>query len=290
MNRRLPSLTALRAFDSAARHLNFTHASEELGVGQPAISRQISRLETELGTPLFVRRPTVTLTEAGRRLHEVTKKGFSSIASVVAEISSASRSREITLDVSIGFAAFWLLARFADFSARHPDIAVRLVTRDLTDVANPLADIVVYHGRRERAADAQRLFPELIVPVCAADYPETDRPMSPSELLHAPLLGLSERAHGDAWHRLFEGTDLSAPPIPPGRHFTSFIVYRQAILQHQGIGIAWRGLMDDDFDAGLLVPVTDLVYTDHDGGYWVTTTRPGEGADVFRSWLLDAAA
>lgn len=147
MATKLPSLVALRAFEAAARHLNFTRAADELGVGQPAVSRQINQLEGELGTRLFVRRPTVALTGAGRRLAEVTAAGFSSISRVVDEITGAVRAPEVTIDVSIAFASCWLLGRLADFSARYPELAVRLVTRDHTDIIDPEADVVVYYGR-----------------------------------------------------------------------------------------------------------------------------------------------
>ncbi len=52
---RLPSLTALRAFEVAARHLSFAQAAAELHVTPAALSFQIKNLETHLGTPLFVR-------------------------------------------------------------------------------------------------------------------------------------------------------------------------------------------------------------------------------------------
>ncbi len=51
----LPPLTTLRAFESAARKLSFTKASEELHLTQSAVSFQVRKLETSLGVQLFVR-------------------------------------------------------------------------------------------------------------------------------------------------------------------------------------------------------------------------------------------
>src|ERR1700687_538205 len=62
-----PSLTALRAFDTAARTLSFTAAADELNQTQGAVSHQVSTLEARLGLKLFEREPRgLKLTEAGQ--------------------------------------------------------------------------------------------------------------------------------------------------------------------------------------------------------------------------------
>ena len=66
MARDLPSLNAVRVFEAAARHLNFSRAADELSVTQSAVSRQIKVLEEQLGRPLFRRSgPVLSLTSAG---------------------------------------------------------------------------------------------------------------------------------------------------------------------------------------------------------------------------------
>ena len=57
MERAQLPLNALRAFEAAARHLNFTRAAIELCVSQGAVSHQVAALEERLGTPLFRRLP-----------------------------------------------------------------------------------------------------------------------------------------------------------------------------------------------------------------------------------------
>ena len=55
MPRRLPPLTALRAFEAASRNASFTHATAELAVTQGAVSRHVAALEAWLGVVLFER-------------------------------------------------------------------------------------------------------------------------------------------------------------------------------------------------------------------------------------------
>ena len=69
MARQLPSLSAVRVFEAAARNGNFTAAAVELGMTQAAVSYQVKSLEGRLGTPVFTRASgRVRLTPAGARL------------------------------------------------------------------------------------------------------------------------------------------------------------------------------------------------------------------------------
>lgn len=77
MSDRLPPLTALRAFEAAARHMSFAKAAEELHVTPAALSFQVKSLEEHLGEPLFHRlNRAVELTEAGKTLAPGTRDGF----------------------------------------------------------------------------------------------------------------------------------------------------------------------------------------------------------------------
>ena len=74
---KLPPLSAVRVFEAAARHQNFTQAAGELGMTQAAVSYQIRILEERLGAPLFARvKGRVHLTEAGRRVAPLVANAF----------------------------------------------------------------------------------------------------------------------------------------------------------------------------------------------------------------------
>src|SRR5882724_7580572 len=84
---RLPALDALRVFESAARHLSFTRAAEELHVTQAAVSHRINALETELGLALFRRlNRRLELTEDGEGLVVGVREGLMRMVRAVAEL------------------------------------------------------------------------------------------------------------------------------------------------------------------------------------------------------------
>src|SRR3989344_3887160 len=130
MSHRLPPLSALRAFEAAARLGRMTAAAEELSVTPGAISRQVRQLEQHLGVALFdgsKARPT--LTPAAHVLQPVLTTAFAHIADAVREVSD---SRRGPLDVACfsTFTVKWLIPRLFDFQAQHPGIEVRPRTPD----------------------------------------------------------------------------------------------------------------------------------------------------------------
>jgi len=77
---KLPPLSAVRVFEAAARHQNFTQAAGELGMTQAAVSYQVRILEERLGAPLFARvKGRVQLTEAGRRVAPLVASAFETL-------------------------------------------------------------------------------------------------------------------------------------------------------------------------------------------------------------------
>lgn len=289
----LPSLALLRTFEAAGRHLNFTHAAEELGIGQPAVSRQVGQLERDLGVRLFERRPAITLTEAGEVLFAATQHAFEGIDDAIVQISTLGRRPHLTVDVSITFATCWLMGRLGDFVERHPDVDVRVLTRDRTNAFTSSADVVVYSAGRPHGGlgGDPLIVDELLVPACSVEYPTDARPTDAPSLAASELLLYTEERHQVLWDDLLGPLGETVPRIPSARRFNSFMVYHHAILQGRGIGLAWTTTMADDLGAGRLVRVTDLSVRAR-GGYFVAVTSSGRGkvaAREFVAWMHDAA-
>ena len=122
MPRRVPALSALRAFEAAARRRSFKLAANELSLTATAISHRIRALEAELRTPLFVRKTrAVELTPDGQTLYAAVREGFDAISAGIERIGQRSR-RSVTLSTTPAFAAKWLVPRLAQFQADYPDI------------------------------------------------------------------------------------------------------------------------------------------------------------------------
>src|SRR5438552_9824977 len=95
---RLPPLNALRVFETAARHLSFKEAAQELSITQAAVSHQIKSLEEYLGVELFRRAGRgVQLTEAARACLPKLREGFESLAAAVELIRERAAETELMI-------------------------------------------------------------------------------------------------------------------------------------------------------------------------------------------------
>ena len=144
MTDRLPPLTALRAFDAAARHMSFALAAAELNVTPAALSFQIKSLEDHLGAPVFRRlNRSVALTEVGRALAPGAADGFATLATSWRAARRMLETSVLTVTAGPAFTAKWLAPRLYAFAQAHPDIELRLAAslrimdfdRDQVDVA-----------------------------------------------------------------------------------------------------------------------------------------------------------
>ncbi|QIE55838.1 transcriptional regulator GcvA [Pikeienuella piscinae] len=187
---RLPPLTALRAFDAAARHMSFARAAEELYVTPAALSYQIKNLETDLGVQLFRRlNRAVELTEAGRLLAPGVADGFEALKAAVRNVNRMRDGRGLVLTAGPAFTAKWLAPRIYRFVERRPDIEVRLVAslkkldfnRDEVDAA-----IRFTRHNEEPGCYVETMVHELMSPVCAPAL--AARLKNPSDLIGAPLV------------------------------------------------------------------------------------------------------
>ena len=108
---RLPPLAAIRAFEAAGRHENFSRAAEELGLTQAAISYQIRQLEDRVGKPLFLReKGRVRLSEAGQRLLPAISGGFAGIADAF-EALREDDAEILSINAAMSVGGAWLSSR-----------------------------------------------------------------------------------------------------------------------------------------------------------------------------------
>lgn len=255
MNRRLPPLSALRAFEAAARHGSFKQAAQELAVTPTAVSHQIRALEEHMALALFERRTRqVVLTDAGAALYPVLRNGFDAFADVVERLTRRRSRAQVTISATVAFTARWLVPRVAAFRAQHPNIDLQLqASDDVVDLDAAGVDMAIRYGAGPYPGYAVApLFADRFAPVC--------NPMlkveSVADLAARPLIAFQwRRRHPDnpTWSRWFAEAGLPESEEPPALRFSDESHAIQAAVAGQGIALVSLALVRDELDSGHLV-------------------------------------
>lgn len=290
----LPPMSALLAFECAARLASFTAAAREIGTTQPAVSQRIVQLEEELGSPLFSRGYRgVTLTPQGERFYEAVRDGLAKIRLATGEIRLSRASSVLTILTDPGFATYWLMPRLARLKRTMPDVTVKIVTsQEAFDPHRDHADVVIAFGEDDwTPCTSTRLFAECVTPVCSPAFLAAHRPTrQASELARLPLLHVqpTEPSRWIEWASWFASHNLPAPTHSDGIMFNSYALVIQGALMHQGVALGWAPLVDDLIARGELVRLLDEPIVTQRGYFLVRPpTRPeAPCVPLFRRWLL----
>ena len=137
----------LKVFHAAAEAGSFTHAGEQLGLSQSAVSRQVSALEQELSVSLFHRHARgLILTEQGELLYRTAHDVFMKLEAARTKLTD-SRERphgDLKVTTTVGLGVAWLTPRLGEFLDLYPDIRIRLITTDEElDLAMREADVAI---------------------------------------------------------------------------------------------------------------------------------------------------
>jgi LysR family glycine cleavage system transcriptional activator len=281
-------LSAVRVFEAAARHENFTAAAGELGMTQAAVSHQIRVLEDRLGQRLFRReRQRVILTEAGRRAAQRAGRGLDEIEAAFSELR-AEDDAALTISTTVTFANTWLAWRLGRFQVSHPDIAVRLsADNSLTDFTAQGIDVAIRLGDGQwPGLAAHRLMTVDFTPMCSPGFlAEHGGQIALDDLLRLPLISPGE----PAWAQwlLDAGLPAAAARPLPGVQLDTQANEGHAAMAGQGIAMLtpflWRQDMADGRLARLFPRASTLgqafwlVYPEH--------RRRSPKIRRFREWL-----
>ncbi|MEQ8442757.1 MAG: LysR substrate-binding domain-containing protein [Alphaproteobacteria bacterium] len=184
----LPPLTWFRAFEAAARHLNFTAAAEELNLTQSAVSQHVRSLELRLGAQFFQRKARgLALTDAGRRLLPYVTGAMSELGSGVAMFQPLRDKATLTVACSTSIAQWVLAPWISDFIADNPGTRIRFVSTIWPD-HHPTAeaDVEIRFGAAELVGQGARpLAADRVVPVRVSGSTGT---LSVADLADTPLI------------------------------------------------------------------------------------------------------
>jgi LysR family glycine cleavage system transcriptional activator len=288
---RLPPLTAVRAFEAAGRHENFSRAAEELGMTQAAISYQIRQLEDRVGRPLFLReKGRVRLSEIGRRLLPAITSGFAGIADAFDAVLEEDHD-VFSLSAAISIGGTWLSSRVGRFQLRYPDLAVRIsVSNDLVDFGLGGIDAALRGG--DGAWDGLRsefLFRQHFSPICAPSFLEANRIEEPEDLLRVERLGPNDAL----WKGWFASVGLGAPPPRQGIVLDSQMQEAAAMLSGFGIAMMTPLYWAADLASGRLVQPFEELYLSPRSSHWFVHPASRVGVrkiERFREWLHEELA
>ncbi|MEP6785956.1 MAG: transcriptional regulator GcvA [Sphingomonadales bacterium] len=286
--RNLPPLAAVRVFEAAARHENFTLAAGELGMTQAAVSYQVKLLEERLGVPLFRReKKRVFLTDAGRRTSNELSRAFDAMDSSFAQLR-AEDSAMLTISTSQTFANTWFAWRLGTFQVSHPEMAVRLLVSDaLVDMAAEDVDVAVRSGRGPwPGLLADKLIDIDFTPLCSPEFlARQGGALEPVDLLRLPIIS----PHDPWWPYWLQEAGVDAPNVAdrPGIRLDSQAHEGNAAMAGQGVAMLTPFFWRNDLAEGRLV--RPFAQTSSRGyGYWLVVPehrRMVPKIRHFRDWL-----
>ncbi|WP_029511052.1 LysR family transcriptional regulator [Marinobacterium stanieri] len=281
----LPSLTALRAFDSCARSLSMTAAAESLHVTHGAISRQIRLLEEQLDTRLFERKGRgLSLTDAGLRLARTTREVFDQLEQTCDQIRRDAKGAPFVLACSGSFLARWFIPRLDQLQQDCPGLELHLTATDESDSMRAGIDAALRFAtppwpREQKVID---LAPERIGPVLKPQLlPETSP--TPDWLLSQSLLETLSRRQ--AWPEWCEAHQLDHNRLRMRQSFEHLNYMLEGALAGLGVAIAPEYLVEEDLRSGRLVAPWGFVETEARLGLWLPGTEISPRARQLADWL-----
>lgn len=296
--RRLPPLNALRAFEAAARHLNFSRAADELAVTPGAVSQQIQNLEDYVGAALFKRTPKgLLLTDAAQTALPALREAFDRLAEAASLLTAAVDGRRLTVSVAPSFAAKWLVPRLGDFELAHPQVDVWLsADMEIVDFASGEIDLAIRYGTgRYPGLEVVKLMSETVIPVASPALLEAHPLSDPSDLAKQILL---HDGSPDAdpscpdWSMWLAARSIKGVDGTRGPRFNQSSLVIEAAAGGRGVALAKRALAQADLDAGrLIAPLQDATAVDF--AYFVVHPKAkGRLPQVkaFVSWIAAQAA
>jgi len=295
--RRLPPLNALRAFEAAARHLNFSRAADELSVTPGAVSQQIQNLEDYVGVALFKRTPKgLLLTDPAQIALPALREAFDRLAEAASMLTAAVDGRRLTVSVAPSFAAKWLVPRLGKFETLHPMVDVWISAgMELVDFNSGEIDIAIRYGSgRYPGLEVQRLMQETVMAVVSPELLE-NQPLNELEDLKGQILLHDGSPDADEscpdWTMWLAARGVRGVDGSRGPRFNQSSLVIEAAVGGRGVALAKRALAQADLDSGRLVAPFQIATAVDFAYYLVFPKAKGRLPQVkaFVNWLTAEA-
>jgi DNA-binding transcriptional LysR family regulator len=144
-------LDAIRLFVRLVECGSFSAVGREVGIGQPAVSKQIGALERHLGAQLVLRTSRqMAITEAGQTFYESAKQLVDDFDAAESSVGHRQQSPRgvVRLNTAPAHGRLWVTPLLPEFFRRYPDVAVELsVSERHVDLVGAGVDLAIRHGR-----------------------------------------------------------------------------------------------------------------------------------------------
>lgn len=256
-------MNALVAFESVARLGGVGRAAAELRTSQSAISRNVKRLEFELGTALFEKAGRgVAMTPAGRAYLQAVSSALEGLNS--ARISLRAATQVVTLACTHEVSHLLVMPQFAELRrALGKQVTIRVLTCEYETVPMMVdagADLIFEYVENLPDEPCAVLLHEQICPVAAPSFAGAHRGalrLPPSRWGTIPRLALSKGNFGWAtWTDWFAAVGANEPDAPP-ESYDNYVYLLEAAAAGAGLALGWKGFIDRYLQSGALVMVTD---------------------------------
>jgi DNA-binding transcriptional LysR family regulator len=260
--------SAMQTFVRVVEKGSFSAVARELGIGQPAVSKQISALEGDLGTELIHRTPrSIALTEAGRDFYDSALRILDDLESATSRIGRGQTAPKGLIRVTVPptFARLHMVSKLPAFFAAYPDMAVELATSESpATIIEDGFDLAIHSGDLPDSTLVARRFAQtMIILVATPQYlTRHGAPESPEDLHRFRSVVFVERGAAQPWK--FGSGRETKRIIPTGVFRTSDLEQmRMGVLEHLGIAQAPAWLFAAELREGtvlrLLTPLERTV-------------------------------
>lgn len=293
MGSRAEWLSALAAFEAAARHQNFAHAAEELHLTASAVSHHVRKLEARLGVGLFQRHARgVALTPSGRQLADAASSSLADLDDVMRALRAASQDRDLVRVATLhSLTCGWLLPRLPEFTAAHPGIRLSIETGfALTRFDEGGPDLGIRLGPGQwPGLNTRFLMGETLFPVASPAMPGFGQVEGPRDIAQLPLIADNAR---QGWPDWFRAAKVRGIALDERYRFTDSMGALTAATQGLGPALAREHIVQPFLRDGSLARLPGPVLPARWGYYVVHPThrRLREPAQHFADWLLTLRA
>lgn len=286
----LPPMTAMVAFEAAARHVSFRAAARELNVTPAAVSHQIKALENALQCTLFQRHHRgVALTETGAYLLVALQRGFETMADAIAQLKQRATHASVTIGVTTAVSSLWLTPKLAQFWKAHADVSVAQIVSDTGESAAE-CDLSIRYGQLPRDMTGCSVpFRDRLMAIASPRFAAMHPVSRVDELARLPLIHFDSTVAGwTDWPGWFRALGYLGP-IRNSHRVNNYLIALQAACDDMGAVLGWVGLARTYLETGRLVPLLQNQVEPREDFQVKLHAQTSRRARLVYDWLVEAA-